>query len=328
MSWDAQSTVTEMRRGLRIKESLPVRWSTPEGETGEGKILNISTSGLLLDTNKDFSPVEQARFSLESLGLSNGHFLPQEGRLVWSKSQGARNNRLCGIEFVQPEEKVVSHLRERVQNGITKAANTRRVHSIIGTILFIIMTGLTIFSLYQYNKNYRNIDQTNQALTSAYEQQAALSKYYADEVASTKILLAQAEKDLEEAKQDNDQLKNLVSARDNEITQNKIVIEQLNTEIQTIKERLRILEGDVVNLDEGRSTVALYKQKVHKVKGKIHEFKEQAHAARVAAQKERDRIAVALGNNGYLIKGGKPFNPNYSAVKSPQNIEINVEFVK
>ena len=28
MSWDAQSTVTEMRRGLRIKESLPVRWST------------------------------------------------------------------------------------------------------------------------------------------------------------------------------------------------------------------------------------------------------------------------------------------------------------
>ena len=134
---------------------------------------------------------------------------------------------MCGIEFVQPEEKVVSHLRERVQNGITKAANTRRVHSIIGTILFIIMTGLTIFSLYQYNKNYRNIDQTNQALTSAYEQQAALSKYYADEVASTKILLAQAEKDLEEAKQDNDQLKNLVSARDNEITQNKIVIEQL-----------------------------------------------------------------------------------------------------
>ena len=47
------------------------------------------------------------------------------------------------------------------------------------------------------------------------------------------------------------------------------MIEQLNTEIQTIKERLRILEGDVVNLDEGRSTVALYKQRFIKLKEKF-----------------------------------------------------------
>ena len=100
----------------------------------------------------------------------------------------------------------------------------------------------------------------------------------------------------------------------------------MTAEVKTIKERLRILEGDVVSMQEGRSTIAIYKEKVHKVKVKIHEFKQQAQAVKVAAQKERDRIAMALGNNGYFTKGGKPYNPNYSA--PAKGVEINVEFVK
>ncbi|OGX32012.1 MAG: hypothetical protein A2787_03135 [Omnitrophica WOR_2 bacterium RIFCSPHIGHO2_01_FULL_48_9] len=326
MNWDSKSAVSELRRALRAKENLPVRWSTDDGEKGEGKVLNISASGLLLDTNRDFSPIEQAAFSLESIAYDNGQFLPKAGRLVWSKSQGARNNRLCGIEFVQPEEKVISHLRERVQAGITKTANARRTRSLVGSILFVIMAGLTIFAAYQYNENYRNIENTNQVLTSAYEQQASLSKHYADELGITKTLLADAERDLEAARQENAQLQELIGAKDGEIAQNKVMIDQLTAEVKTIKERLRILEGDVVSMQEGRSTIAIYKEKVHKVKVKIHEFKQQAQAVKVAAQKERDRIAMALGNNGYFTKGGKPYNPNYSA--PAKGVEINVEFVK
>ncbi len=182
----SQVILNEARRSLRVKENLPVRWRIQDGyESGEGKVLNISTTGVLLQTRKDFAPMEKTVFALESLGAVNGHFLPKQGRLVWSKTSGFRNNRICGLEFIQPEEKVVANLRERIQSGITKVANARRTRSIFGSLLLSAAVILLGFVIKQSIENYQSLNASHELMSETLDQQIALSRLYQQELAAT-----------------------------------------------------------------------------------------------------------------------------------------------
>ena len=340
MAASSHEIINEARRGLRVKDNVPVRWSIKDGyDSGEGKVINISTSGLLLLTKKDFSPMENSVVALESFGESNGHFLPREGRLVWSKSRGPRNNRICGIEFIQPEEKVISNLRERVQKGITQVANARRTRSIIGSILLWGMAVLSAFVVKQYVENYQTMVSSHQLMTEAFDQQAALSQFYAKELTSTKAILAETQALLAKSQADNANLQALVQELNQKTEQFQVKmaeLEQKNTELNgqlnVIQERLRLLEGDVRNMDEGRSVIKMYKQNLRKVKLKIVEFKREASYAKIAAQKEKDRIESLIGNNGFLVKNGKAYQrPDSSAVIKGTNdnrVDVDVKFMK
>ena len=342
MSAGSQAILNEARRSLRIKEKLPVRWRIQDGyESGEGKILNISTTGVLLQTQKDFAPMEKTVFALESLDSVNGHFLPKQGRLVWSKTQGFRHNRLCGLEFIQPEEKVVANLRERIQSGITKVANARRTRSIFGSLLLATAVILLGFVIKQSIENYQSLNASHALMSETLDQQVALSRLYQQELVATKAALAETQALLAKAQAENVNLSALVEElnQKNAAFQARMVdLEQknidLNGQLNVIQERLRFLEGDVRSIEEGRAVIQTYKQNLRKVKIKIGEFKQEAHYAKIAAQKERDQIETMLGNNGYIMKNGKVVQPievpaaPAAAGAGKGRVDVDVQFMK
>ena len=80
---------------------------------------------------------------------------------------------------------------------------------------------------------------------------------------------------------------------------------QVGSELENLKKELRAFEADFSNLEEGRSLITLFQSKIKLVKSRMRYLKQEAYFAKVAAQKERDRLEAIAGNNGFLVKGGQ-----------------------
>ncbi|MFA5088707.1 MAG: PilZ domain-containing protein [Candidatus Omnitrophota bacterium] len=331
----------ESRNSLRVRENLKVRWRIKDSDlNGEGRVRNISTSGMLLEADSLLSPIDRCIFIIESIIEGKGSFLPPEGRLVWSKNAGIRNqSTLCGIEFIGPNPDILTSLRGRVQTGITKLASARRIKSIVGSVLVLVMFTMSVFVVYQHMQNYSNIQASHEVLSGAYEHQQILSQTYAGQVNSLRAELTEAQQFLADAKAANADLQAMVNDYQNQLIQNKAEFDriiadlndknaQLNSELAVVRERLRIFEGDIRDLEEGRSTLSLYRSKWRLIKGKMGALKREAYLAKVTAQNERDRVEMLMGNNGYLVKDGKNYQPNQMDAQSPRNVEIDVQFYK
>jgi hypothetical protein len=78
---------------------------------GMGRTLNLSESGILLETH---FPIETAHMVLLSIGLGED-LVDVKGRPVHVRAAGQGLYEI-GIEFVDPEEKVVRSIREFVHS--------------------------------------------------------------------------------------------------------------------------------------------------------------------------------------------------------------------
>ena len=77
----------EARNNLRVKERRKIDWRVNDGDIqGRGQIRNISTSGMLLETNSNFIPTQGARFSFDT-SLGHDNFIPQNGKLVMASKK-------------------------------------------------------------------------------------------------------------------------------------------------------------------------------------------------------------------------------------------------
>ena len=70
------------------------------------------------------------------------------------------------------------------------------------------------------------------------------------------------------------------------------------------------MTAEFSNLEEGRSLIVLFQNKINLVKSRMRYLKQEAFFARVAAQKEKDRLAVLNGNSGFVVRNGQAQNPN------------------
>lgn len=116
----------------------------------------------------------------------------------------------------------------------------------------------------------------------------------------------------------------------------------LSEELTVLENKIKYYEGDVKNIDESNKLIEFYRSKLKVVKAKIKDFRSEAEKARISAQKERDRIRLLLGNNGYIMRNGetvKVDEAKYNAAMmtpemesqlkdSSRNVEVNVDFVK
>ena len=92
----------ENRRHLRIREITDIRWVVlGEDVTGEGKVLNISASGLLLQTDAQFDPRRLGILYIDAHGEQPLGFGPKKGNIVWLKALPARQGYQCGVEFLK-----------------------------------------------------------------------------------------------------------------------------------------------------------------------------------------------------------------------------------
>jgi len=90
----------ENRRHFRLREFIDVAWKVADQDvSGEGTVVNISTSGLLLQTDRMFRPTDNCYLSIEA-GPVDLPFAAKKGKIVWFRRINTPQERLqCGIQF-------------------------------------------------------------------------------------------------------------------------------------------------------------------------------------------------------------------------------------
>lgn len=122
--------MTEWRRHPRVKESMPVKWSVGYlGRQGQATIRNISISGMMLEVDEGFDPVEDGQYVFEALDMKAGDFIPKEAKLIWcSRVKTDKMRKFCGMKFTQSEGPVFTRLVEHVESkrsGFNEATDAK-----------------------------------------------------------------------------------------------------------------------------------------------------------------------------------------------------------
>lgn len=122
----------ENRRHMRIRQPIDITWNMPgEDIAGQGQILNISSSGILLQIDNSFRPLDNSVLSIdpEVIAEEKAPFLNKKGKVVWFRNiQSARYSYLCGVEFLKDQgydkslhnwiDNKVNHIAQVVDVGI------------------------------------------------------------------------------------------------------------------------------------------------------------------------------------------------------------------
>ena len=93
----------ENRRHTRIREITDIRWAVlGQDASGKGKVLNISASGLLLQTDEHFDPRNQGMLYIDAVEEKPLDFGAKKGKIVWIRRMPeGRLGYQCGVEFLK-----------------------------------------------------------------------------------------------------------------------------------------------------------------------------------------------------------------------------------
>jgi chromosome segregation ATPase len=145
------------------------------------------------------------------------------------------------------------------------------------------------------------------------------------ELESTKGMLTQTQGMLSSAQDENVKLKQELQGLDAlRSTENVQDVSDLQAKIQTLKEndsqitlqltdlksQLRAFQAEFSSPEEGHSLIVLFQNKIKLVKSRMRYLNQEAYYTRVAAQKEKDRLATLNGNSGFVVRDGKLQNPD------------------
>lgn len=173
----------------------------------------------------------------------------------------------------------------------------------------------------RYKETKIELDETTRKLEEVNRQ---LNQVTA-QLATTKSMLSQTQGMLSEAQEENTKLsQELQGLNDLRSTENVRSIGELQAKIQTLKDKdsqvglqlaqlksqMRAFQAEFSNLDEGRSLIVLFQNKIKLVKSHMRYLKQEAFFAKVAVQKEKDRLAVLNGNSGFVVRNGQAQNSN------------------
>lgn len=367
-----------VRQNTRVKDRCRLYWHLQDSDIkGRGRVCNISTSGMLLETNGLFVPNNQNRFTFTTnLGIDN--YIPKFGEIVWHrKKKDKKNGYLCGVKFVEPAGFVLSKLQRKIDHGLKKAKVMEVTETTSNALIAGGIIALAAIVVWLAAGIYQDMTVTNHSLIKSSNQQAVITQTYIgqlketqlqlnsalDELASTRILYQESQsalgditKELESTKAILAQTEALlVQARqgaidsqilnERELLKTKaelmntiVILEQKNVqlagEMNVINSKLQYYEGNINNLDEGKLLIKEYRTKLRKVKRKVNHFRKEAKLTRIAALKERDRIRLILGNNGFFMKDGRSVRVDeqryqdgilYSATQGAGKGNVNID---
>lgn len=267
----------EARNNLRVKEKRNIFWRVNDGDIkGKGQIRNISTTGMLLETNSNFIPTDGCRFSFDT-SLGHDNFIPQNGKLVWHKKKTfSKNKYLCGIRFVEPGEYVLTKLRVRVQKGIKKIATTRRLKRATNALLILIMLTMTAYISWEANSIYQDLRVTNDRMLDNSQQQAFITQSYAtrldstqmqltsvtEELEATKILYQESQGILGEVRVDLELTKAVLSDTEQLLEQTKADLRRSQTELATAKSDMADMQSKVSDIQSNASVSQATKEEM------------------------------------------------------------------
>lgn len=117
----------EHRRHVRFREISDIRWTVVgEDLVGDGKVLNVSASGLMLQTDAAFDPRRKGVMFVDATGQEPLPYGPKQGKIVWVRRlPEGRPGFQCGIEFTRnvPWDKLLNEWIGRKEDEVAQAAN-------------------------------------------------------------------------------------------------------------------------------------------------------------------------------------------------------------
>ncbi len=312
----------EARNNLRVKESRSVLWRVNDGDIkGKGQIRNISTTGMLLETNSNFVPTEGCRFSFDS-ALGHDNFIPQNGKLVWHKRKPfSKNKYLCGIRFVEPGEYVLTKLRQRVQKGIKHIANARRMRKVVNFMMIIGMIAMTAYVLWEASHVYQNMNTTNRRMLDASQQQALLTQSFSSRLDVSEMQLASVTEELDATRTLYRESQGLLGEVRVELELTKAVLADTESLLEQTKTDLVGVQGE---LSTTQSDLAARTKELEGVKEEL--LGAQTNLAGVSAG--RDELAAKIKALEESNTGAKADFENTIQLLELKNLQLNEEMAK
>ena len=217
--------------------------------------------------------------------------------------------------------------------------------SIAGVVFFTTMIGLTVFALKEQKDIYESLTRSNNLMIRTAQEQAGLYQNFRALKAKSDAELVQVTQELSQARLILQETQTIMAEiqKSNSLLQEQLALSQQKADqlqasaanppsqfgsMGTDLQSLNVQKAS--NLEEGRTLIASLKDKINIVKIRMRELKKEALLARVAAQKEEDRIALEKGNHGFLIKEGQRSTiaeDIQTADKGPK-VDINVQFLE
>jgi chromosome segregation ATPase len=224
--------------------------------------------------------------------------------------------------------------------------------SLINKLLVIVAVGLAIFSFWLLIVNYRTLLEINHMNEQSAVKTSRNFQYYFKENKNLSAQVKNMTEELDQARQElvsisgelsfiqgvNNDLKDGIAALERyksaavakgEALESMINAfrrknKEIESELKSVRQELAKLQPDISDLDEGRSKVLLFKDRIRGVRRNMSSLRRKAADVRAGAQKERDRLESLYGNGGYMVKNGENVSMNISGQR---NVAIDVKFV-
>src|SRR3989338_2681115 len=171
----------ELRLKTRVPENKSVQWQLKDGTlNGRARVHNISETGMLMETNSDFVPVQDAVFLIDSqLGYTN--YFPFEGRLIWSRPLPSSKRKYhCGVQFTKTTDFILPRLREQVSKKAVTTKQMTVVQKVCEAVFTLAVICILGFVLWLSAQVYQSLNQSSQRMFVAADKQAALTRNYAN----------------------------------------------------------------------------------------------------------------------------------------------------
>jgi len=361
----AHVLLKEERKDLRIKEDEHLSWRIKyKQRDGRARIRNISATGMQVETNVPFDPKEDCILSFDST-LGEKNYIPRLGRLVWSrKKRFSPGNYLCGIKFLEADEKVLTRMRNRVERGVKRYLSHRRITTTIGFMLCIAAIVMIEYITYSSTMIYRKVTAANSMMAGVAAHQTSLTRNTSRRLQMAEANLTNQSEKLQIARQiiaedklalslfakDLDATQALLGSTEEMLTESKVENAQLSEQNTQLSTEIAALQAEVqAQLAKQASAAAVanvemsmaeYRLKLQSIKDKMRQLKDKDRAARFAAVARMDAQKSKIGNNGYFVKKGRTVNVNedqynrldVASFTTPatqnvnRDVEINVTF--
>jgi Tfp pilus assembly protein PilZ len=114
------------RRHFRLREFLDVSWKLDNQEdSGEGTVLNISSAGMLLQTDRVFQLPNDNILYIDSADTQELPFAAKKGKIMWFRRIHTPQERYqCGIRFLEdkPDNRLEQWLAMKIDR-LSQAAD-------------------------------------------------------------------------------------------------------------------------------------------------------------------------------------------------------------
>lgn len=206
-----------------------------------------------------------------------------------------------------------------------------------GFIRIVLLSALLLLGAWVYqqnNINYQTLELSSRMTEVLLDQQIALTRDYARKVVllqesfqRTEVLLGKVQ---EENRKLNEQIALLGNVSDLQSSVEHLKSEntQVLSEIKDLKLKLAFESKNLTDVSKGRDLIKDFRSRIHNVKVRIKELRNEAYVQKASAQKEKDRMGLMLGNNGFTTRNGQFTTAEFKLPEDTKGVKVSVTFVK